>query len=220
MQRGRATANRTGGLAGEREYEGPGVNDAYDNDASFDPLLNSSSAEYFRNPTDDAAFGEDRWKTGGGIDTGPAVGLHAGRSRDTDGTVDRVKDPPKHLLPFLYAVRMQCSSYNIDLHDTLQSAGGSAFGTIPASKFSSALVVALNRMPLTETLLDEVVAAYGIGNQTPAGSVWKSGGWERHIVFESVAWKDFCEDVGKAVDVADTPTRNGRFPGGPPPLGR
>ena len=29
------TANRTGGLIGEKEYEGPGVNDAYDNDASL-----------------------------------------------------------------------------------------------------------------------------------------------------------------------------------------
>ena len=117
------TANRTGGLIGEKEYEGPGVNDSYDNDASFDQFLNSNSAAYFQNPEDKEAYGENRWKSGGGVNTGGARGIQAlGKSRDEDGTVDRVRDPPQELLPLLYAC-MQCSSYNIDLYDTLQAAG-------------------------------------------------------------------------------------------------
>jgi hypothetical protein len=215
------TANRTGGLIGEKEYEGPGVNDAYDNDASFNPLLNSSSAEYFKNPEDAEAYGENRWKTGGGVDTGGARGIQAlGKSRDEDGTIDRVRDPPKELLPLLYAVRMQCSSYNIDLYDTLQAAGGSHFGTIPVTKFNSALVVALNRMQLTEKVLAEIVTHYGCGARHPAGSVYQNGRWVQQMMHECVAWQDFVEDVVKAIDVANTPTRNARYPGGPPALGR
>ena len=218
---GANVANKFGGLAGET-MTGPRFpgDDEYDNDASFDPTLNSNSLEYFMNPSDDEAYGEDRWKTGGGVDTGEAVGLHAGRSRDTDGSVDRVRDPPPELLPLLYHVKMQCSSNNVDLYAVFDSAGGSAYGTIPTTKFCSALVVALSRMPLTEVILADVVKAYGCGAQTPAGSVWTGKSWERKMVFECIAWQDFCEDVEKAVDVADTPTRGARRPGGPPPLGR
>ncbi|MGB1602228.1 MAG: hypothetical protein ACPIOQ_56390 [Promethearchaeia archaeon] len=215
------TANRTGGLIGEKEYEGPGVNDAYDNDASFDQFLNSNSAAYFQNPEDKEAYGENRWKSGGGVDTGGARGIQAlGKSRDEDGTVDRVRDPPQELLPLLYALRMQCSSYNIDLYDTLQAAGGSHYGTIPISKFSSALVVALNRFPLTEKILADIAAHYGCGAQSPAGSVYQNGQWVKQLVHECIAWQDFVEDVMKAQDVADTPTRNARYPGGPPSMGR
>ena len=37
---------------------------------NFDPTLNSSHASYFYNPDNTEAYGENRWKTGGGIDTG------------------------------------------------------------------------------------------------------------------------------------------------------
>ena len=63
---GANVANKFGGLAGET-MTGPRFpgDDEYDNDASFDPTLNSSSLEYFMNPSDDEAYGENRWKTGG-----------------------------------------------------------------------------------------------------------------------------------------------------------
>jgi hypothetical protein len=159
----------------------------YDNDANFDPTLNSSSAAYFENPDNSEAYGENRWKTGGGIDTGAAKGIFAGRTRDADGTIDRVKDPPKELLPVLYAVRMQASAYNISLDATFEAAGGNARGTIPATKFCSTLVVTFHRLELTEQILAALVDAYGCGERAPAGSA-------REIVapYEVVAWKGAC----------------------------
>ena len=44
--------------------------------------------------------------------------------------------------------------------------------------------------------------------------------WTCFPMIPICAWQDFVEDVVKAVDVANTPTRNARYPGGPPALGR
>ena len=192
------TANRTGGLVGEKEYEGPGVNDAYDNDASFDQFLNSSSAEYFRNPEDKEAYGENRWKTGGGIDTGAAKGLGAAdHTRDEDGTVDRVKDikDPK-ILALLYAFRCYADSHHIALEEAFEAAGGTHYGTIPASKFGSTINNIFHRMGLTGPQIDSVVAAYGIGDKAPEGSARS-----KICPYEACGWKDFIEDVENSVDI-------------------
>ena len=198
----RGTANRTGWIAGEKEYEGPGVNDAYDNDASFDQTLNSSHADYFRNPTDNGeTFASDkRWKTGGGVDTGPAKGLGAAsHTRDEDGSVDRVHDiNDPQILSMLYAFRCYADSYNVALEEAFEAAGGTHYGTIPASKFGSTLTNIFHRMGLTGAQVEALTAAYGIGDKAPEGSARSKSGATR---FEACGWKDFIEDVEKAVDV-------------------
>lgn len=195
---------RHGALARDADY------DKYDNDANFHSELNSQSAEYFMNPDGSKAYGEDRWRTGGGIDAGPAVGLHAGRTRDTDGTVDRVKDPPKELLPVLYSIKMQASAYNISLDAIFEAAGGDARGTIPATKFASTLSFAFQRMDLTEQIVHDLLIAYGCGERAPPGSAK-----EQVAPYECVAWKDFIEDVTKVQDpFIDYPSK----PGGPKPM--
>ena len=189
----------------------------YDNDANFDPRLSSNSAEYVRNiDTDNSAeMTVDRWQTGGGIDVGDSVNFKPGgfkqdeRSRDDDGTIDRVKDPPKALLPLLYAIKAQCEAYNVDLHGAFVDGGGTRFGMISTTRFCSVLVSALNRMNLDEDACAALVAAYGCGCQVDERS--RRFQISKH---ESCAWKDLCEDVGKA-----EPDKPYDYPyGGPPPF--
>jgi len=193
--------------------------DLYDNDANFHPELNSQSADYFRNATNAETYGDNRWKTGGGIQVGDVdkpggLGIFgASRSRDTDGTVDRIREPPRALLPVLYAIKMQCSAYNVDLPSTFETAGGSAYGTIAPTKFASALVVALHRMALDEETVAALVHAYGCGARAPEGSARA----KLNAAHEFVGWKDFCEDVGNAMDMSTQPYP---YPGGPPPVRR
>lgn len=207
-----AKAARQGGNTGGRDtsYED------YDNDANYDATLNNQSAEYFRNvDTDDfAEMTVDRWKMGGGIDVGDSdkpggIGAWKTGQRDVDGTIDRVKDPPKELLPVLYNIQASCASYNIDLHEVFVEAGGSQYGTMPTTRFCSALTVALHRVNLTEEVLTAIVDAYGCGDAVDPRSRY-------HALsrFQMVAWKDFCEDVGKAQQDQPYP-----YPyGGPPQL--
>ena len=156
-----------------------------DNDAdNFDPTLNSSHADYYKHPDSSAAYGEYRWKTGGGIDTGAATGLSMGKTRDTDGTVDRSPDPTPDLFPILFAVKMQASAYNIDLDGTFEAAGGSARGTIPATRFNSALSAAFHRLEFTEADFSRIGNHYGTGARAPKGSAK-----EIAAPFECVAWK-------------------------------
>ena len=197
-----------GGMRGRVDTSG--WYETADNDANFNSALNSNDAAYFENYVETEEEKRDRWKLGGGIQDELGRGNKlGGKSRDADGTIDRVRDPPKELLPTLFAVKMQSEAYNVDLIGTFMDAGGSGFGTIPTTKFSSALVVALNRFPLTEAVLLDIITAYGCGEPAPAGSAKA-----RLHPFEAVAWKDFCEDVEKAEDVAGV---SGQYPGGPPP---
>ena len=157
----------------------------YDNDAdNFDPTLTSSSAEYFKNPDNSLAYGEDRWKSGGGIETGVRTGLDEGCNRDIDGTIDRVKDPPKEMFPLLYAVKMQASAYNISLDAAFEAAGGNARGTIPTTRFNSALSATFHRLDLKENDFEMLVQHYGTGARAPAGSAK-----EIAAPFECIAWK-------------------------------
>ena len=154
----------------------------------------------------------DRWKSGGGIQVGDndkpgGLGiLSQGKMRDEDGTVDRVRDPPRELWPLLYKLRCQCNAYNVDIHEAFVDAGGTQYGTIPSTKFGSCLVITFHRAGLTEADISSLVEHYGIGNREP----------ERHakskfMPYECCAWKDVCEDIEKAVDIyADTP--GGRLP--------
>ena len=58
----------------------------YANDVDFDPRLDSSSAAYVHNADDGGkTYGEDRWRSGGGIQTGdcdkPGLNLAFGDKR-------------------------------------------------------------------------------------------------------------------------------------------
>ena len=176
-------------------------NDAYDNDASFDQFLNSSHADYFKNPEDKEAYASDkRWKTGGGIDTGAHKGLDAAdHTRDEDGSIDRVHDiTDPQILAMLYAFRCYAEANHIALEEAFEGAGGTHYGTIPASKFGSTLTVIFHRMGLTGAQVEALTAAYGIGDEAPAGSARAKSGATR---FEACGWKDFIEDVENAVDI-------------------
>ena len=178
----------------------------FDNDAdNFDPTLNSSSAEYFRNndTAHSATMNEDRWKSGGGIqgeDSGKIGGgglfSTAEKTRDADGTIDRVKDPPKELLPLLYRIRTMQAGYNIKLEDTFVDAGGTAYGTIAATRFGSTLVNAFPRAGLTNEELSALAEHYGVGNRERA-----TNAKAKVMPYEYCSWMDLCEDVNGAKDV-------------------
>jgi len=176
----------------------------FDNDSNFDATLNSSSAEYFHNLDTShlASLNEDRWKQGGGIHVGDSnkvggLGIFAqGKTRDDDGTVDRVRDPPKELLPMLYKLKCMANGYNLALEEAFVAAGGTGYGTIPTTKFASCLVVTFHRAGFTERDIAALVEAYGIGNREPARHA-KS----RVVPYEFCAWKDLIEDIEKAQDV-------------------
>jgi hypothetical protein len=163
--------------------------------SAFHGELNSSSVEYFQNPHDEYATAH-RWETGGGIDTDLYNKWGGEKSRDEDGTIDRVRDPPKELLPLLFGFKCQANAHNIALDEAFVAAGGTSYGVIPTTKFASCLAVTFHRMGLTDENIKALVTAYGIGDKAPEGSARS-----KIAPFESCAWCDFCEDVGKAVDV-------------------
>ena len=131
----------------------------------------------------------------------------SGKSRDEDGTIDRVRDPPKELLPLLYAMRMSCEAYHIgSLEDAMLAAGGTHYGVIPTTKFGSCIATLFPRLGLTEENMLALVTAYGCGDKVPERSHRA-----KLQPFDMCAWADFAEDVQKAVDPyagsADLPGR-------------
>jgi len=120
-----------------------------------------------------------------------------GKSRDLDGTVDRIPDPPSNLWPFLYAVKAQCEVYSIDLASLFEEAcvlpSDRHIGKIPAAKFYMTLNVHLARHRLSAEEQQIIDRHYGMG------PVLRTG-------YESIAWKDFCEDVLRVF--TSSPTSN------------
>ena len=170
----------------------------YDNDANFDPTLSNQDAAYVSNVEWSAKDLEDRWKQGGGIDTGGKgkTGVMSGKTRDEDGTIDRVRDPPKELLPLLYAMRCSCEAYNIgNLEDAMLAAGGTHYGVIPTTKFASCITTLFPRLGITEESVLLLVTTYGCGDKVPERS-----SRAKLQPFDMCAWADFAEDVQKAVD--------------------
>jgi len=122
--------------------------------------------------------------------------MHEGKARDADGTVDRIDDSvSKKLMPLLYTFKMRCQSENIDLVSVFEEAGGTHFGTIKRQNFQSALVSTFKRLLLEEDTLLAIVTAYGCGYKHPP--VLSRG---TPALYESVGWKDFCEDVENSYD--------------------
>ena len=83
--------------------------------------------------------------------------------------------------------------YNVNLLECFFDAGGSRFGTIPTTKFGSALVHALSRLNLSVEMITSLVDHYGCGDP-----VDKRSAYSRLAQFEQVAFMDLCEDVDKA----------------------
>jgi hypothetical protein len=134
------------------------------------------------------------------VDKPGGLGIFAqGKMRDADGTIDRVRDPPKELQPLLYKLRCQASAYNLALEEAFVAAGGSSYGTIPTTKFGSCLVVTFHRAGLTERDIASLIDAYGVGNREPERSK-KS----RVMPYEACAWKDLIEDIECSVDIHAT----------------
>ena len=88
------------------------------------------------------------------------------------------------------------SAYNIDLEGAFVAAGGTSYGTIPATKFGSCLVVTFHRMGLRDADVTALTRAYGCGDKAPTGSARS-----KVAPYVYCAWKDLCEDVGEATDV-------------------
>ena len=183
-------------------------------DDNFDQRLNSQSADYVKNfdSLHAAEMNEDRWKAGGGIQVGASdkVGagglLDGGKTRDDDGTIDRVRDPPPELFPLLYRLKCHVRGYHITLEEAFSDAGGTTFGTIPTTKFGSCLVNTFNRAGLTEDEIMSLINHYGIGQREPDHHAKA-----KVMPYECCAWMDLCEDIGKAIDpFADEP--GGRLP--------
>ena len=145
---------------------------------------------------DEEKYAADRWHQGGGVDTGDAKGIMAGRNRDADGTIDRVDDSvAEKLMPILFAIKERCRVENINLEGIFEEAGGTHFGTIKRQNFQSTLVGNFKRFLFEEETLIAIVMAYGCGYQHPPNPVLNIP-----PSYEHVGWKDFCEDVGKAYD--------------------
>jgi len=116
--------------------------------------------------------------------------------RDADGTIDRVDDSVmEKLMPILWVIKERCRVEHIDLESIFMEAGGSHFGTIKRQNFQSTLVNNFQRYKFEEETLIALVMSYGCGYQHPGNPILNIP-----PLYEHVGWKDFCEDVGKAVD--------------------
>jgi len=111
-------------------------------------------------------------------------GAFGGKSRDEDGTIDRVPDPPEALKKFLIVFKKKNFSAGIDLLGALRGAGASPNGTMKKRQFFICLKQTYREFTFSEQLLFSFAAAYGCGDADAA-----EGGMTH------VAWKDFCEDV-------------------------
>ena len=105
-------------------------------------------------------------------------------ARDTDGTIDWVPDPPEKLKKWLLLLKIQNQSKGIGLEQQLRFAGAKSNGLMQKDQFGIALTSYIYREWFwSKQLLKSIYIAYGTGLEEPDGTK------------ESVAWKDFCEDV-------------------------
>jgi len=113
-------------------------------------------------------------------------GLHRGGNRDADGTVDRVRDPPKELLPLLKKIKRVIDMELIDIHQVLKEQGATPYGTFMKSRFNSTLTIIFkSTIIFSHEDLFALDSAYGTG----APDLQEPG------TFEYIAWLDFVEDI-------------------------
>jgi len=115
-----------------------------------------------------------------------------GKTRDDDGTVDRVADPPQRMWAVLAAIKYKCEVENIELVSIFEEGGGNHFGCMKTSNFFSALKDNFGRFDIRPEIIEDIEDHYGCGYEDPRG---------RH---ENVAWKDFCEDVERSKEFDDS----------------
>jgi len=115
-----------------------------------------------------------------------------GKTRDDDGTVDRVADPPQKMWAVLAAIKYKCEVENIELVSIFEEGGGNHFGVMKTSNFFSSLKDNFGRFDIRPEVIEAIEDHYGCGYEDPRG---------RH---ENVAWKDFCEDVGRSKEFDDS----------------
>jgi len=114
------------------------------------------------------------------------------KTRDEDGTVDRVADPPQKMWAVLAAIKYKCEVENINLETIFEEGGGSHFGTMKTHKFFSSFKDNFFRFDVRPEIYDDILQHYGTGYCDPRGR------------FENIAWKDFCEDVGRSKEFDDS----------------
>jgi len=114
-----------------------------------------------------------------------------GKMRDLDGTVDRCPPPPHELWPILFALRLKCEDEHMDVDSLFEEGGGNRFGIMLRPKFETTLKDHFGRFHITEDTMSRIREHYGIGYQDVRG------------YRESIAWKDFCEDVMDATDTTN-----------------
>jgi len=112
--------------------------------------------------------------------------MDSGVTRDEEG-IDRVPDPPDTLIPYLKAFKTMARGEGIDMELMMLNAGGTRYGTIAKTAFTSQLTSYFKRFTFSEQLLYSLCHAYGTG----AEDIFNGG-------FELVAWRDFVEDVEKS----------------------
>ena len=86
-----------------------------------------------------------------------------GKTRDLDGTVDRVAPPPDEMWPILYCLKRKCEDENIELNSIFEEGGGTHFGVMKMQQFESTLTVNFSRFQFTEDTLQRIRSHYGVG---------------------------------------------------------
>jgi len=115
-----------------------------------------------------------------------------GKTRDEDGTVDRVADPPQKMWAVLAAFKYKCEVENIEMVSVFEEGGGNHFGVMKTSNFFSSLKDNFGRFDIRPEVIEAIEDHYGCGYEDPRG---------RH---ENIAWKDFCEDVERSKEFDDS----------------
>ena len=88
-----------------------------------------------------------------------------GKTRDLDGTVDRVAPPPDEMWPILYFIKRKCEDENIELPSIFEEGGGTHFGVMKMQQFESTLTVNFSRVQFTQDTLQRIRSHYGVGYQ-------------------------------------------------------
>jgi len=138
-------------------------------------------------------FVEDVMKAEGSAKTSVtslAMGAFGGKSRDEDGTVDRVPDPPETLKKWLLTLKRKNACAGVDTLFNLRQQGGHPNGTMKKSQFLICLKQSYKEFLFSDQLIFSIAHAYAIGDPDPEGG-------KTHV-----AWRDFCEDID-AQDLKD-----------------
>ena len=89
------------------------------------------------------------------------------KTRDEDGTVDRVADPPQKLWAVLAAFQYKCEVENINLETIFEEGGGTHFGTMKTHKFFSSLKDNFGRFDIKEQIIEDIEDHYGCARTPP-----------------------------------------------------